>query len=64
MYVQDWEIGAAVLYVLLVVTPLSIWLYHTVVLVPNESKSEKQNAAAAADDGGDDGGDAGDGGGD
>ena len=57
-FAQDFEVAAAVAYALLVATPLSLYLYHTVVLQPDESKSEKQNAAAAADDGGgDDGGD-------
>ena len=62
-YKQDWEIAAAVVYVALIITPLSVWLYYTFILVPVTPKEEKQNAAAAADDGGgDDGGD--DGGGD
>ena len=52
---QDWELAAGFVYVVLVVTPLTIWLYLTVVLGPNEKKFEGQNAAAAADEGGDDG---------
>ena len=62
-YKQDFEVLGAVVYVVLIATPLSYWLYMNVVVQPNEAKSESQNAAAAADDGGgDDGGD--DGGGD
>lgn len=62
-YKQDFEVAAAIIYCLLLATPLSAFLYYAVVLQPDEAKSEKQNAAAAADDGGgDDGGD--DGGGD
>ena len=62
-YKQDWELVAAFVYVGLVITPLSFWMYYTFIIVPDEKKAEGQNAAAAADDGGgDDGGD--DGGGD
>ena len=65
---QEWEVGAATLYVVLV-TPIMAGLYHSLVHVPKaEKKAEGQNASAAAgaegDGGGDGGGDDGGGGGD
>ena len=54
---QDWEIAASALYVILLITPLAIWVFYTFILDRDESKDEEKNAAAAADDGGgDDGG--------
>ena len=61
---QDWEIAAAVLYVIFFITPTAFWLYVNVILTPNDKKSESQNAAAAADDGGGDDGGGDDGGAD
>ena len=63
-YVQDWEIAAAVLYVIFIITPTAFWLYVNVILTPNDKKSDSQNAAAAADDGGGDDGGGDDGGAD
>ena len=60
---QDWELAAACAYTV-AITPLTAWLYHLLVFVPNERRSEGQNASAAAGaEGGGEGGGGGAGGG-
>jgi hypothetical protein len=55
--VQVWEVAAGFLYVALIVTPFSVWLYYMFILTDDEKRMESQNASAAANDG-DAGGDA------
>ena len=44
-----WEVGAGVVYVFLVVTPLAAFVYYAFVMTEAERNAENQNAAASAE---------------